>query len=91
MEENPKEPAIIDAAAAYKDICRKRAKLSKDEKAALETLKIVMAEKGYTENYHHGSCHITIEKTSKPKVMFDTDKPPPKKKAKKSEKDDAKE
>lgn len=91
MEENPKEPAIIDAAAEYKEICRRRAKLSKDEKAALETLKIVMAEKGYTEGYHHGNWHITLEKTSKPKVRLDSDKPPPKKKAKKAGSDDAKE
>ena len=49
MEENPKEPAIIDAAAAYKDICRKRAKLSKDEKAAL----VAQAEPGVPDDDDH--------------------------------------
>jgi hypothetical protein len=62
--------------------------MSKDEKAALDTLKITMAEKGYNESYHHGNCHITLEKTSKPKVVFTTDAPP-KKKAKKAKEETA--
>lgn len=70
---------------AYKETCRKRARLSKQEKEELESLKTIMAEKGYTDGYYYGDLVVRLEKSSKPKVVIASDKPPAKKKVKKKD------
>lgn len=86
--QDPENRRVIEAALAYKAICKKRAAMSKHEKELRDNLNIAMMEEGYKDGYKFGNIVVNMIKDSKPKVDIRNDAPPAKKKAKKTEQAD---